>query len=78
MFEVSLGILVFTLVVLSMVGIILFARSHLVPSGNVTINVNGERDLQSPVGPKLLGALATGELFISSACGGGGTCGQGA
>ncbi len=76
MFEISLGVVAFTLVVLSLVALILFARSKLVPSGNVTINVNGERDIASPVGPKLLGALATDHLYISSACGGGGTCGQ--
>lgn len=76
MFEVSLGVVAFTLVVLSLVGLILFARSKLVPSGNVTINVNSERDIESPVGPKLLGALASDHLYISSACGGGGTCGQ--
>jgi Na+-transporting NADH:ubiquinone oxidoreductase subunit F len=76
MFEISLGILVFTLVVLSLVGLILFARGRLVPSGNVAININGELDLESPVGPKLLSALASANLFVSSACGGGGTCGQ--
>lgn len=76
MFEISLGVAAFTLVVLSLVGLILFARGKLVPSGNVTINVNGERDIASPVGPKLLGALATDHLYVSSACGGGGTCGQ--
>ena len=76
MFEVTLGVVAFTLIVLSLVGLILFARGRLVPSGHVTINVNGERDIASPVGPKLLGALADDQLFISSACGGGGTCGQ--
>jgi Na+-transporting NADH:ubiquinone oxidoreductase subunit F len=76
MFETGLGVLVFTLVVLSLVAVILFARSRLVPSGNVVVNVNGERDIESPVGPKLLGVLAGGHLYVSSACGGGGTCGQ--
>ena len=76
MFEVGLGVVAFTLIVLSLVGMILFARSRLVPSGNVVINVNGERDIESPVGPKLLSALASGQLYVSSACGGGGTCGQ--
>jgi len=76
MFEISLGVIAFTLVVLSLVALILFARGKLVPSGNVDININGERDIMSPVGPKLLGALAEGHLYVSSACGGGGTCGQ--
>ena len=76
MFEISLGVIAFTVVVLSLVAMILFARSKLVASGSVDINVNGERDIQSPVGQKLLGALAGGQLYVSSACGGGGTCGQ--
>ncbi|MGV6816057.1 MAG: NADH:ubiquinone reductase (Na(+)-transporting) subunit F [Thiotrichales bacterium] len=76
MVEITLGIVTFTLVVLLLVGLILFARGILVPSGNVTIHVNGERNIESPVGPKLLGALAKDHLFVSSACGGGGTCGQ--
>lgn len=76
MVEITLGIVTFTLVVLLLVGLILFARGILVPSGNVTIHVNGERNIESPVGPKLLGALAQDHLFVSSACGGGGTCGQ--
>lgn len=76
MVEITLGIVTFTLIVLLLVWLILFARGILVPSGNVVINVNGERDIESPVGPKLLGALAQDQLYISSACGGGGTCGQ--
>lgn len=76
MFEISLGVIAFTAVVLSLVALILFARSKLVASGNIDININGERDIQSPVGQKLLGALAGGQLYVSSACGGGGTCGQ--
>ena len=55
---------------------ILLARSQLVPSGNIRINVNGERDLSVPAGGKLLNTLTANELFLPSACGGGGTCGQ--
>ena len=74
--EIVLGVTFFTFIVLLLVAVILFARSRLVASGNVSILVNDEKDLAAPVGAKLLGALADSKLFVSSACGGGGTCGQ--
>ncbi len=74
--EIILGVTLFTFIVLLLVALILFARSRLVASGNVSILVNDEKKLESPVGAKLLGALAESKLFVSSACGGGGTCGQ--
>jgi Na+-transporting NADH:ubiquinone oxidoreductase subunit F len=76
MTEILLAVLLFTTVVVSLSVLILFARSLLVRSGNVTINVNDERDLSIPAGGKLLTGLASQELFLPSACGGGGTCGQ--
>ena len=76
MMTIALGVAMFTTVVLMLVIVILFARSKLVPSGTVDIVVNEERTLHTPVGNKLLGALADEKLFIASACGGGGTCGQ--
>jgi Na+-transporting NADH:ubiquinone oxidoreductase subunit F len=74
--EIVLGVTLFTTIVLALVGIILFARSKLVATGNVSILINDEKEVETPVGAKLLGALADAELFVSSACGGGGTCGQ--
>ena len=76
MIEIALGVGLFTAIVISLVGIILFARSRLVATGNVNVLVNEEREIHAPVGSKLLGALADASLFVSSACGGGGTCGQ--
>lgn len=72
------GVVAFTLIVLALVAIILSAKAVLVPSGNVKIEVNGDPDkaLSVPTGGKLLNALADQGIFISSACGGGGTCGQ--
>ena len=66
----------FTGVVLALVVIILFAKSKLVAAGDVSINVNGEKDIKVPAGGKLLNILADNKLFVSSACGGGGTCAQ--
>jgi len=76
MLEVVLGVTLFTLIVLALVGVILAARSRLVATGNVTININSEKDIKAPVGSKLLNALADAHLFVASACGGGGTCAQ--
>ena len=76
MIAIALGVGLFTAIVISLVGIILFARSRLVATGNVNVLVNEEREIHAPVGSKLLGALADASLFVSSACGGGGTCGQ--
>lgn len=76
MVEIALGVGLFTAIVLSLVGIILLARSKLVASGNVSILINAEKEIHAPVGSKLLNALADDQLFVSSACGGGGTCGQ--
>ena len=74
--EITLGVTMFTGIVLALVVIILFAKSKLIPSGLINLNINGEKDVEMNPGGKLLGALADQKLFVSSACGGGGTCGQ--
>jgi Na+-transporting NADH:ubiquinone oxidoreductase subunit F len=74
--EIVIGVALFTAIVMALAVMILLARTRLVPSGEVTINVNGERDLAVPVGGKLLNALTSHQLYLPSACGGGGTCGQ--
>jgi Na+-transporting NADH:ubiquinone oxidoreductase subunit F len=76
MTEVILGVAMFTGVILALVVLILIARSKLVPQGDLIINVNGEKDLTVSPGQKLLGALSGEKIFLGSACGGGGTCGQ--
>ncbi|MCK5923644.1 MAG: 2Fe-2S iron-sulfur cluster binding domain-containing protein, partial [Methylococcales bacterium] len=78
MFEIISGIITFTILVLLLVAVILVAKKFLVQSGNVTITINDDPDkaICIPAGGKLLGALASEKIFISSACGGGGTCGQ--
>ncbi|WP_455205183.1 NADH:ubiquinone reductase (Na(+)-transporting) subunit F [Kaarinaea lacus] len=76
MFEIGLGVAMFSAIIFSLVLIILAARSYLVPSGKVKITVNEEKTIQTSVGNKLLNTLADAQLFVASACGGGGTCGQ--
>ena len=51
------GVAIFTGVVLALVALILLARKSLVASGNVTISINGQKEIQVPVGGKLMGCL---------------------
>ena len=74
--QVLLGVGLFTAIVLVLVFVILAARSKLVSTGNIKVLVNGEMELAIPVGGKLMQGLADANLFVPSACGGGGTCGQ--
>ena len=76
--DLFLGVLSFTGVVLLLVAIIIAARSQLVSSGDVTIeiNVDSSNPIVVPSGNKLLQTLAENKIFLSSACGGGGTCSQ--
>lgn len=75
---ILLGVIMFTLIVLLLVVVILIARAKLVAQGNVSILINDDPDhsLSVPAGGKLLNKLADNNIFISSACGGGGTCAQ--
>ena len=76
--NVILGVAMFTSLVLLLVIVILFARSRLVSTGDVTILINDDESkaIQVPAGGKLLQTLASKGVFLASACGGGGTCAQ--
>ncbi|OPX55894.1 Na+-transporting NADH:ubiquinone oxidoreductase subunit F [Oceanospirillum multiglobuliferum] len=73
---IVLGVVMFTVVVISLVMVILAARSKLVSSGDVTVTINGEHKITTAAGDKLLQTLAGKGIFLSSACGGGGSCAQ--
>lgn len=74
--QIILSIIVFLIVTLLLVAILLFARKKLVPQGNVTININGKKDVTVQTGSSLLSTLAENKIFLPSACGGKGSCGQ--
>lgn len=76
--EIVFGVFMFTAIVLALVLLILSARSQLVSAGSVHIAINNdpEKAVDVAAGSKLLNALADKKIFVSSACGGGGTCGQ--
>ena len=70
----SLG--AFLVVILLLVVMLLVAKKYLVSSGNVKITINNEKELIAPAGSTLLTTLATENVFLPSACGGGGSCAQ--
>lgn len=76
--EIFLGVAMFTIIVLALVVIILAAKAKLVSTGDIIISINNDpqKNITTQAGNKLLGALANAGVFVSSACGGGGTCGQ--
>ncbi|MBK10452.1 MAG: NADH:ubiquinone reductase (Na(+)-transporting) subunit F [Cobetia sp.] len=75
---IVLGVVMFTVVVIGLVLVILAARSKLVSSGDVQIEINNDpaNTLTTQAGGKLLQTLAANGIFLSSACGGGGSCAQ--
>lgn len=76
MLEISLGVALFTAIVLVLVLVIMLARSRLVVTGEVKVTVNESREIKTQVGGKLLNVLGDAGIFLPSACGGMGTCGQ--
>ncbi len=76
MLEVFFGVAMFTGIIVALVSLIVVARKQLVTGGDVSILINHQKKITVPAGGKLLNALAAEGIFVSSACGGGGTCAQ--
>ncbi len=72
---IALGVGFFTFIVLLLVVMILLAKSRLVPKGDAVISIN-DKSVHVPTGGKLIVTLAEQNIYLASACGGGGTCGQ--
>lgn len=76
MLVVLSSVVALLILILLFVIAILYSKAKLLPSGNVRVLVNGEKEFESPVGASVLSALQSQNIYLSSACGGGGTCGQ--
>ena len=70
------SVAIFLLVILVLVGVLLFAKSKLMPAGKVKITINGQKEIEVDGGSSLLTTLSNEGIFLPSACGGGGTCVQ--
>ena len=73
---IIISVVVFLSITLLLVFVLLWAKAKLVPSGNVKLNVNDEMNANVPIGGTLLNTLQGQNIFLSSACGGSGSCGQ--
>lgn len=73
---ILVGTLLFFVLAMILVIVLLIAKKYLVPSGNVKITINDKDELNVPSGGNLLNTLANEKIFLPSACGGGGSCGQ--
>lgn len=70
------AIAVFFAVIAILVALLLLLRARLMPSGDVTITINGDKQLHVETGNSLIATLAEHEIYLPSACGGKGSCGQ--
>lgn len=70
------SVVVFLLIILILVVVILVAKAKLMPSGKVKITINKKKNIEVPMGSTLLNTLQSQNIFLPSACGGSGTCGQ--
>ena len=73
---IAYSIGVFLIVILLLVVILLVAKKYLSPSGNVNIEINGDRTINVPQGSSLMATLNENGVFLPSACGGKASCGQ--
>jgi Na+-transporting NADH:ubiquinone oxidoreductase subunit F len=74
--EIYYAVICFLAIQFLLVTIIVVAKKTLLPGGEITIKINDEKQFQTQPGGKLLTTLADEGIFLSSACGGGGSCGQ--
>lgn len=75
LFIVVVGIVVFLVLILTLVGVLLFSQKKLLPQSEVEIKINDKKSLKVETGQSLLLTLANENVFLPSACGGSGTCG---
>ena len=74
--QILIAVSLYLVIVMALIWLVMLAKKWLIPAGDVSILVNDQKQLSSPRGGKLLGALSQQGIFVASACGGGGTCAQ--
>ena len=74
--NILLGVAIFLGIILILVALLLWVREKLMPKGEVKITINDDKELTVPAGNTLISTLAEQKIFLASACGGKGSCGQ--
>ena len=74
--EIIYGVSIFLAIQFVLVALIVGTKKSLLPGGDLSITINDDKELITEPGGKLLTALADQGIFLSSACGGGGSCAQ--
>jgi len=72
---ILLSIAVFLTIILALVLVLLLARKKLTPQGKVKLTINDEKEIEVEPGNTILTTLSNNDVYLPSACGGGGTCG---
>lgn len=70
------SIVVFWVIILVLVTVLLVAKKYLLPSGKVNVTINGKKSIEVNQGGSLLSTLSENGIYLPSACGGKGSCGQ--
>ena len=74
---IILAVIAIVVITIILVALLLFIKTKLTPSGSVKISINGgKKEISAQPGSNLLSTLAEEKIFLSSACGGKGSCGQ--
>ena len=74
--NILISLAVFLGITLLLVALLLWVRNKLMPKGKVKITINDDKELEVQPGSSLLTTLADEQVFLPSACGGKGNCGQ--
>ncbi len=73
---IIISIVIFFVVIITLVSVLIFVKSRLTPSGEVSLKINDEKDIKVQPGSTVLSTLMENSIYLPSACGGGGTCAQ--
>jgi len=74
---ILLSAVVFSVVILVLIAALSFVEFKIAPHSEAVIQINdGEKSLTVSTGKSLLSTLAASEIYLPSACGGKGTCGE--